>query len=325
MNIAKKNHFNPCFWTAYWNRDYYAAATTSDRRPDPRNQRVFALNVKANKVLSLTVENVHFDKHLGVAEITPDELKAFCRRNFPDEYESVCRDVGADPETVYLDFEPVLSTLENSPAYQVLHDVIPKQRIETQLERSFVASFIYIHMLRGHAILNSLVQLAEIGQRPKFELFWAIKHALGDPQFLGEQVTPFYEADWVLYRSDSDDFALCDSPILGGGDMGFVALSPHLLLQFDLGKKCTGDGTVTAIPVTPKIQSEFQTRTIGNTFREIISSNRQLLDAWQQTPEFERRHEALANENQYNQMVAENTHGELWKINALGYGQRSDG
>lgn len=157
MNIAKKNHFNPCFWTAYWNRDFYAAATTSKQRPDARNQRVFALNVKANKVISLTVENVHFDKHLGVAEITPDDLKSFCKRNFPGDYESVCRELDTNPETVYLDFEPVLSTLENTPAYQVLHDVIPKQRIDTQLERSFVSSFIYIHMLRGHAILNSLV------------------------------------------------------------------------------------------------------------------------------------------------------------------------
>ena len=324
MNISKRNHFNPCFWTAYWNRDFYAAATTSKKRPYARDQRVFSLNVKANKVIKHAVEDVHFDKHLGVAEITPHDLKAFCNRNFPDKYDSVCRELDADPETVYLDFEPVLSTLENTPAYQVLHEVIPKQRIDTQLERAFVASFIYIHMLRGHAILNSLVQLAELGERPKFELFWAMKNALGDPQFLGEQVMPFYEAEWVLHRSDSDDFALCDSPVLGGGDLGFVALSPHLLLQFDLSKKCSDDGTLSAIPVTPDIQSEFRKRTIGNTFREIISSNEQLLEAWQQTPEFQRRHQMLADENQYNKLVAQNAEGELWKINALGYGHRND-
>lgn len=322
MNIARKNHFNPCFWTAYWNRDYYSQVATTGKRSNPRSQRVFALNVKANKVVNLTVENVHYDKHLGVAEVTPHDLKAFCKRYFPEEYESVCRDLDADPETVYLDFEPVLSGIENTQAYQVLHDVIPKQRIDTQIERSFVASFLYIHMLRGHAILNSLVQLAELGQRPKFELFWEIKHALSDPLFLGRQVIPFYEAEWTLYSSSTDDFALCDSPVLGGESIGFTAISPHLLLQFDLSKKCSNDGTVVASPVTDDILSEFRERTIGNTFREIISSNQRLLESWQKTDAFQHRHAILADENAYNQLLTRTSDGEIWRINAFGYGHQ---
>lgn len=126
MNIAKKNHFNPCFWTAYWNLDYYSTVTTTDHRPDPRKQRIFALNVRANKILHLTVENVHFDKHIAVAEITPNGYKSFCKRHFPNEYKAVCQYVDSNPETVYLDFEPILTGIENSPAYQILHDVIPK-------------------------------------------------------------------------------------------------------------------------------------------------------------------------------------------------------
>lgn len=172
--------------------------------------------------------------------------------------------------------------------------------------------------------MNSLVQLAEIGERPKFELFWEIKHALADVSFLGEQVLPFFEAEWILYHSDYDDFPLCDSPVLGGGDVGFVALSPFLLLRFDMSKKCDGDGTLSAIPATDAVKSEFCRRTIGNTFREIISSNEQLLKTWKQSTAFNKRHMQLVNENQYNKIVAKSAQSEIWKINALGYSHQID-
>ena len=128
----------------------------------------------------------------------------------------------------------------------------------------------------------------------------------------------------LRHYSNNDDFPLCDSPVLGGGDVGFIALSPFLLLQFDMSKKCPGNGTLSAVPVPDAIESEFCRRTIGNTFREIISSNEQLLRTWQQSGAFKKRHTQPANENQYNKIVAKSAQSEIWKINALGYSHQVD-
>ena len=86
MQPTKKHHYNPCFWTAHWNPQFLEGALKGERDlARARNQQVFALNVKSNKVYRTSVENVHYDKSMGVAEITPEAAKDFCKRNFPDE------------------------------------------------------------------------------------------------------------------------------------------------------------------------------------------------------------------------------------------------
>src|SRR4029077_8517691 len=130
MHFTKKNHYNPCFWTAHWNAEFLKAALKGQRDPArARNQQGCCLNVKSNKIYRTSVENVHYDKGMGVAEITPDAAKDFCKRNFPKEYDRFCEGMKDHPETVYLDFEDILTGLEATPAYSTLLDVIAKQRI----------------------------------------------------------------------------------------------------------------------------------------------------------------------------------------------------
>lgn len=84
MNPTKRNHYNPCFWTALWNEAHYARVISrASGGLSPRSQSVSALNVRSGKVYTTTVENVHFDKNLGLADITPDAMKDFCRGVFP--------------------------------------------------------------------------------------------------------------------------------------------------------------------------------------------------------------------------------------------------
>jgi len=72
LGLTKKNHYNPCFWTALWNIDYFNAFKNHcETKLLARNQKVFSLNIKADKIIPTTTENVHFEKHLGIAEITP--------------------------------------------------------------------------------------------------------------------------------------------------------------------------------------------------------------------------------------------------------------
>src|SRR5262245_19639953 len=122
--IAKRNHYNPCFWTALWNHKYYDAVITNGQQPSgARKQTVFALNVRSNKIVPTTVENVHFDRDLGLAEITPAAANRFCERWFAKEYARFVKAMEAYPETVFIDFEPILTAIENQPAYSTLMDV----------------------------------------------------------------------------------------------------------------------------------------------------------------------------------------------------------
>src|SRR5262249_39169923 len=86
--IAKKNHFNPCFWTAHWNPRYFAAVRENRPRFNPRDQHVFVLSVKANKVFRNSVNHVHYDKNLCFAEVTMEAADSFCQRALPNKYET---------------------------------------------------------------------------------------------------------------------------------------------------------------------------------------------------------------------------------------------
>ena len=83
VTIAKRNHYNPCFWTAHWNPDYFDAARRKLPGSKARDQRVFVLSVKANKLYTQTVGNVHYDKNICVAEITMEAADDYCRRILP--------------------------------------------------------------------------------------------------------------------------------------------------------------------------------------------------------------------------------------------------
>jgi len=74
-----------------------------------RDQRVHALSVKSGRLLETTVENVHFDKNLGMAEITRESAEDFVKRHHPDTFEEFARTNATAEYPVFLDFEDILS------------------------------------------------------------------------------------------------------------------------------------------------------------------------------------------------------------------------
>ena len=90
MGITKKNHYNPCFWTAFWNPEYLDASRSGETLDTkPREQVIYSLNLKSNKILRLKTENIFFDKGAGLATITRDNALDYCKRAFPNEYKGL--------------------------------------------------------------------------------------------------------------------------------------------------------------------------------------------------------------------------------------------
>lgn len=318
MNFTRRNHYNPCFWTAYWNPTYFERAISG--RADGlrvRDQRVFALNIKSGNIYETAVENLHYDKDLGVAEITPGDAKDFCKRNFPDQYEQFCHDMKDHPETVYLDFEDILTGLEQTPAYTTLRDVITKQHIRAPMEKAFLAGFVIVHWLRSHAMMNAMIELwNELGMK-KFEYFWMLKHSIGNTEYLFSLVMAIAPFHWHYYRVNRDTFPLNDSPILIQPNSVMVTLSPRMLLEIDRTRRQPETAISYSNYITPEKLEQFRRRTIANTFREVIFGHKPVLEQWRDSREFEQRRQLLADAKNYNALVAKHGDRELWKLNVL--------
>jgi hypothetical protein len=320
MEVTKKTHFNPCFWTAHWNTNYLNKALKGEAQGlDVRSQRVCSLNVRGNKIFAdKKVEDVHFEKNLGIARLTPEEALGFCRRHHPDHYDELAASLEKDPLTLELDFENVFTCLESSEAYTTLRRVIRTQALRDRTDRANLACFLVLHEMRNHASMGSFEELFAQAGISKFESLWMMKHNLGNPHFLVGLCAPLTDHPWHFYRTQRDSFPLCDSPILILPQSVIAALSPRLLLEIDRTKRCDGwFNPQTHHPDLPAEKlEEFRLRTIRNTFREIIFSDRTCLEAWQASKEFQERHQLLKSGHKYNQRVHTENGRELWKLNA---------
>jgi len=172
MTLTKKNHYNPCFWTAIWNASYYDRFVRGEERNlKARDQVVAALNVKANKIFTRSVNDIHYDKNLGIAEITKDSAESFAERYHPDKYLEFLHNNSEDDYPVYIDFEDTLTELEKMPPYEVLLSTAKNRGIASLEEKAFLGYFILLQLHRSHAIMNSMLEwYANLG-RTKFEHF----------------------------------------------------------------------------------------------------------------------------------------------------------
>lgn len=279
---------------------------------------VYVLNVKSDKILYSNVDSVHFDKNLGVAEITFEAMMKFCRQYRPEFFEEFQKINHPDSYPLSINLEDFLTHLEGSDTYSVLLETIRNQTVITPYEKSMLACWIYIQLLRGHAAMSaSLEWNAQIGI-DKFEYFVLLKWALSDRKFLAKQIVPIALSHWMFYRTQSDTFPLSDSPVLVNDDSVIVTLSPRLILEM---YNQPGVGEISwdiKDGIDNQKLDEFQKRTIGNTFREIIFSDKQTLEEWKQTKAFKSRVKTMSNITSYNTLVLKEKQRELWNLNAFG-------
>lgn len=318
MDVTKRNHYNPCFWTALWNAAYFEKAVAGRASDElARKQVVHALNAKSLKIYPATVERVHFDKNLGIADITKPAAEDFVRRYHPDQYERFVADSAAASYPVYIDFENILSGIEETPAYRTLLKVATTQIVGNLIEKYYLASFVVLQNLRSHSMMNAMIDWHEEIGCQKFEHLVTLKWMLSDRHFLLRLVHPLVSSQWNLFTSPEHCLPLCDSPVLVQPAGVMVALSPRLLLEIRTDTPAPKE----AMPISQKMDSgrleEHRLRTIGNTFREVIGEPKQL-EMWKASSEFVARNELMKDVKQYNTMVRATGNRELWHLNAYG-------
>jgi hypothetical protein len=300
-SIAKKNHYNPCFWTAHWNPAYFGASRQDRARLNARDQHVFVLGVQANKVFGKTVKDVHYDEHLCFAEVTMEAADEFCRRAFPKKYEAFRQTLKAEDYPVYIDFESLFVGIEQRRPYQALLEVIKKNCITCDEHKVQIAHFIIYQRLRSHAIMQAALEAVGQAGGQKFESLLTLKWALSSTDVMLPMVEKLGLARWQLFRLDRDTFPLSDLAVTMRLGSVMVTLSPRLLLEISLGTQelgCRHRNWIEADKL-----AEFRERTIRNTFREIIFSDRKTLEDWHIDPAFQKRIEVIRTMKDYNSLI----------------------
>jgi hypothetical protein len=243
------------------------------------------------------VKDVHYDKHLGVAEVTYEAADSFCRRYHPGKYESFSRVNKPELYPVIIDFESLFGGMEGLSPYKALLDVIKKSCITSAEEKVEIAHFIIYQRLRSHAVMNAAIGVAANKGRQKFESLLELKWALSDTRFMWTKVEPLCLSRWRLFRLDRDTFPLSDSAVcLKPGNL-MATLSPRLLLEIDL--RVQELGCVHQHRIDSDKLTEFRQRTISNTFREIIFSDPIVLEEWQNDSAFQERVEFVRTMKDY--------------------------
>jgi hypothetical protein len=152
--------------------------------------------------------------------------------------------------------------------------------------------------------MNAMIEWKASFGVQKFEHFVVLKWLLSDLPYL-YQVAPLALSHWVFYHTHEDTFPLNDSPILACRKDIMVALSPRLLLKISPGTHIDEEKWNAVNQIDNGILREFRRRTIGNTFREIIFSDRATLEQWQQTPEYQKRARAVRDMKSYNALLVQ--------------------
>ena len=320
LRFTQRNHYNPCFWTALWNPDFYSAIVDGQGAAgDARKQLVYALNIKTGQIRKTSVNDVHYDKDMGVAEISREAAEDFARRYHPEEYEQFLVDNADAHYPVYIDFEEFFTGIERMSPYDVLLQVARSAKINTVWNKTELAVFVLLQQVRSHSVLNATIEWGEELGQHKFEAFITLKWLFQDPKELSRLILPLVGGRWTFFSTDKDTFPLCDSPVLVQPHSVMVALSPRLLLEIQpLVHRPVDKMPRVRRRIKKSKIDEFRRRTIGNTFREIIFGNLDTMKAWQESFEFKERVTLMKDTKKYNRLVLAEDNRELWHINALG-------
>ena len=316
---TSRNHYNPCFWTALWNPEYFEAWQKGDApQGTARDQVVFTLNLRANKVLRTRMSRVHYEKGLGIAEISPESMKAFCRRWFPSELPGLSEYLRNHPESLFLDFEETLGGIEQLPSYTSLLDAARVGGITSVEHKGFLTCLLVMHVVRSHEFMTDMIETSAIRGIDKWEYFWLLRHALANRLVLARAVTPLAMGQWTLYSTSEHRFPLPDSPVMVRRDTLMVVLSPRLLLEINLNVARPEDCWVVRDGISSSKYREFRRRAIGNAFTDIIFHDRATLETWRQLPECKRQVAALARSESRQDLIHAAAARVIWALDGFG-------
>lgn len=273
-----RTHFNPCFWTSYWNFEYLERKRQNpELRENVRKKEIFVLNLKSDKIYTNITQNIFYKKKLGIAEITKEGALDFTKRNFPEDLKRIQNRYDKDDSEMTLDFENIFSLMEESYKSHLEELIISDKPIK-DTDKAYLTFFILFQALRNPNSLDYMTEIYKAIGMEKFELLVSIKHRISNLIGLVNLTAPFSVPTWNIYKLKKNIFPLSDNPILARNGHIMIAVSPNIMLELDIKEKCT---KVNPVIIKTEIsyfkKREFIKRTIENSSREIIYGEEEIL------------------------------------------------
>jgi hypothetical protein len=189
----------------------------------------------------------------------------------------------AHPESVYLDFEDILTGMESLDHYTSLMRVASLGKLQDNEDQGFIICFLMDHAMRSYEYMTASIARIEGFGIDKWEFFWRLKHAWGDKKLLARAAIVLALSEWTLWRTPCHTFPLCDSPVMINRDSVMATLSPRLLLEINLNVREPQEPWTIREDLPEQKYEEFKQRCIANTFKEIIFNDAQVLQDWLST------------------------------------------
>ncbi len=312
MKITKRTHYNPCFWTALWNQQYYKAVENQKNASvRAREQKVYSLNLFNNEVQHKVTDQVFFEKHLGLVSFNEKDIEQFIKRNYPEDAEE--RKILFEKQDSIMDFESLFSTIEESPAYLNLISLVKDKVIKDLEEKGNIATFILVHRIRSHVMINSFVEFGKQIGSSKLEHFIHMKWMLQDFEFMKNIISRYLIGHWIIFTS-KESIPLIDSPICINNGEILCVLNPYQVLLIDLNN-ITNQIQYKTVENDNQIK-QFQNILISNTYREIVFTNKIQAEEWRKSTEWSKRRDLILNKQSFSEIISKRNKEEIWQINA---------
>lgn len=276
MVLTKKNHFNPCFWTVYWNFDYIKSKRENKEFSiTARDQKVFSLNLRSDKILNPKTEDIFFEKKAGLATITVDAALDFTLRNFPESYDEI---KASSTGNLTIDFEDHFSKMEE--AYRPALEKLILSDIDIDIEEKVhIAHFMIYQILRNPTTFNAMEMFFKNQRMEKFEMLYQLKHQLSNANYMKQLIVPLVAPNWTIYRLKKNVFPLSDCPLLSKKFSLMFVIAPDIMIEIDMKKQPT---EILLCNIKKRISYfkylDFLRRTINGSSREIIFGDKKLLE-----------------------------------------------
>lgn len=137
------------------------------------------MSVRSGVIRETTVERVHYDEGVGTAAISTESMKDFCRRRFPEEFLAISKYIDEHPDTLIMDFEDILRSIEQTHGIRHLLQAATLGGFSSTEHKVFIACLLIIHAMRSHEFMTGMLQQTSAGGIPKWEYFWLLKNAWG--------------------------------------------------------------------------------------------------------------------------------------------------
>jgi hypothetical protein len=284
-NFTFKNHYNPCFWTALWNSEYYHSIKNStERNKKARDYKLKGIRFGCDKIIKNKADKLFYELHMGLAVISIMELREMFYK-LPKDYIYISKVNKFSIKYlswlipnwgIIIDIEPLLRELERINGTNAVLDLVKHGNIIDKTHKSLLATFIYTQQLRSPLTFSANYHKNKHTNNPKAFSILDFIHSLSNDKEMYNVITVYLQCMWHLYTVDIDIFPLSDLTIHEDNQNVIAVLSPrHLLI---INKEHKEDDIRYYNTMNKEILDLVCNKIIQNTFKDLVLENESVLN-----------------------------------------------